>query len=204
MHTSQWKSSYDIYESIIIKCTKALTATIGNTAIADQGISEALGNLPVVRITATAHGFAAGSMVYISGTTNYDGVHKLVAVATNTFDIVATYVAETPAGTETAKFTLFPGKAFALVEVRMFVSNGSGVAAAVGTAESLTVDLDSGNGNAFDVNMLTEPMSGLSSNVWVLSNDELRLFNKDDKLNFAFANTNTNTIGIEVIYKLEG
>jgi len=204
MHSSQWKNSYSIYQSIIMAADGALTATLDNTAVADQGVSEALGNVNIVRIAATAHGFAVNSFVYINGTTNYDGVYQLKAVAANYFEIVAPYVAETPAGTETASFTLFPGKSFVLVEARVFVSDGSGAATAVTTAENFTADLDSGNGIDFNVNLLTEPMSGLSSNVWVLSQDELRLFSKDDKIVFAFANTDTNTVGVEVIYRLEG
>jgi hypothetical protein len=204
MHSSQWKNNNEIFQSIIMKTTGSMTTLLDAAAAVDQGVSEALGNVNVVRIPATSHDFAEGSFVYISGTDNYDGMHKLVAVATDTFDIVAKYTAETFAISDTATFVLFPGRNFRLVEVRLFISNGSGVATAVTTAESFTVDLDDGDGNAFDVNLRTEPMSGLSSNIWVLSENELRLFGDDDKIIFAFANTDANTVGIKVIYRLEG
>lgn len=198
MHASQWKGTYEIYESVIASVTGALTATLDNTAVADQGISEALGNVPVVRFAATGHGFALNSFVYISGTANYDGVHQIVAVGTNTFDIAATYAAETPAGTETATFTLDPGRNFQLVEIRVKSD------AAVTASENFTVDLDSGHGAAYDANLLTEPMAGLSSMVWVTAASEKRLFSSEDKIVLAFTNTDGNVIGVEAIYRIDG
>jgi hypothetical protein len=75
-------------------------------------------------------------------------MHKLVAVAANTFDIISTYTAETPAGTETAAFTLALDRDFVLVEARVFVSDGAGTATSVSTAENLTANLDAGEGIA--------------------------------------------------------
>jgi hypothetical protein len=63
------------------------------TAFADGGSGE-------VDVTATAHGLVVGDMVYISGTTSYNGYFDVVTVAdANTFSIVDTYVADDATGT---------------------------------------------------------------------------------------------------------
>lgn len=54
-----------------------------------------------VGIFITAHGFSVGQKVILSGTTNYDGTHTVLAGSTtNEIVIEATYVAETFVGTE--------------------------------------------------------------------------------------------------------
>lgn len=68
--------------------------TLDNAAAADQGGD-------VVRIPITGHGMTAGRSLTISGSTNYNGNHVILAVPdVNNVDILANYVAETFAGTE--------------------------------------------------------------------------------------------------------
>ena len=59
----------------------------------------------LVKLQIAAHGMSAGQVVLINGTTNYDGVHTLPSQAlgdAGNLIITATYVAETPAVTDTA------------------------------------------------------------------------------------------------------
>ncbi len=196
MHTSTWNKSVDIFHSMNFSCAAvALTATLDNDDVVDVGISEALGNVNVVTIPATAHGLAAGSIGYLSGSTNYNGVHKLISVATDSFNIVAPYVAENLAGSETIVATLVPTEDFKLVEVRVHLSSAS-------TQDSFIVTLDSGLGSAYDVVLQTQAMAGLTDYIWVLSEAERRLFNSDDKLVFAYANNDGDTVGLEVLYQV--
>ncbi len=73
--------------------------TLDNAAAVDLG-----GTPNRVRIPSTAHTFIEKDYVVMDGTTNYEGEFRLVNVdSADTFDIEATYVAETFAGTETLK-----------------------------------------------------------------------------------------------------
>ena len=54
------------------------------------------------RFTSAAHGFIDGDLVVIKGTANYDGVHVVKDKTTDTFDSIATYVAETATSSMTA------------------------------------------------------------------------------------------------------
>lgn len=70
--------------------------TLDNTAVNNDG-----GGL--VTIAITGHPYVSGQSVTIAGTTNYNGTFVLQSgtVAAVSVQILATYVAETPAGTET-------------------------------------------------------------------------------------------------------
>jgi hypothetical protein len=63
----------------------------------------------VVTIPDSLHGFQAGDSVTLAGTINYDGTYTILAKTANTFDITATYVAETFIGSETATVVATPG-----------------------------------------------------------------------------------------------
>jgi len=63
----------------------------------------------LVGIPLTSHGYSAGNIVLLNGTTNYDGVYTLPSQSTgdaNEFVITATYAAETFAGTDTASIVV--------------------------------------------------------------------------------------------------
>src|SRR4030042_142913 len=112
--------------------TKKMNGTLANSAVVDNGDG-------TVGIVITAHGLSAGNYIIIAGTTNYDGIHKIESIEdANTVNITATYVAETPAGSETYK-TCFKnpyGDEYQIMEVRLTLS------AAGGAAEAYYVKLD--------------------------------------------------------------
>ena len=70
-----------------------LTKTI--TAFAASSVTPAT----KTKVTSAAHGFAEGDIVYIDGTTSYDGAWTISNVATNTFDITIVFVADDATGT---------------------------------------------------------------------------------------------------------
>ena len=169
--------------------TKVVNGTLTNTAVG--GVTGA------VVVTITAHGMTVGNTIIISGTTNYDGVHTITAIAANTITINATFVAETPAGSETYKQCFIPpgGEDFQVMEVRFTLS------AAGGSAEAYTIDLDSGNGAAWDAELDTvADTTATASDIWKAW-EERRYFDSDDKITFEYANTNSRTWGIELIYR---
>jgi len=64
------------------------------TAFAASGTSPAT----KTAVTSAAHGFSAGDVVSISGTTSYDGGWEISNVTTNTFDILVIFVADDATG----------------------------------------------------------------------------------------------------------
>jgi hypothetical protein len=148
----------------------------------------------IVTIPSTAHGFKAGSHIGLRGGTNYNSIYELIAVAANTFNIYATYVVETFAGTETARPELAPGCNFRAMESRLHLSDTS-------AAENFVTTLDAGLGSDFDVALDTEAMNALKD--YVLDLYALRkFFNYDDLLYWTYANGNNRTWGLEVKYQI--
>lgn len=74
------------------------SVTIDNAAAVDKG--DGLVGIPI-----TGHVFSAKDNTTIASTTNYDGNYDIVSQTANEIVIVATYVAETFAGTETASWS---------------------------------------------------------------------------------------------------
>lgn len=60
-----------------------------------------------VTVTSATHGLSNDFYVTITDTTNYDGSYWIGDVATNTFTIIATYVAETTAGSWTCNQDIY-------------------------------------------------------------------------------------------------
>ncbi len=188
-----WDERHAVIDKQLWSGTGALNGTLDNSAVVDTG-----GGL--VTIAITAHGMVVGNMIIIAGTTNYDGVHIIRAVAVNSIDILATFVAETPAGTETYKtcFQIDPTtQDYMGYEIRLTLS------AAGGSVENYTVNLDSINGAAWDIELVTEAMNAQQyvDTVWAL--DERRYFNGGDVILFNYANTNGRTWGLEFIIRRE-
>lgn len=167
---------------------KPMHTTLDNAAAVDAGSS-------LVTIPCTAHGYSAYSDIGIRGSTNYDGTYRIQAVATNTFNIYATYVAETFAGTETLRPELDPEQFFRILEARLHLS------AVAGTSENFTIDLDSGQpaGALHDVNLASPDMNAVKDYIkyW---GDELRFYNNNDRIIFQYANANSKNWGLEVKY----
>ena len=155
--------------------------TLDNTAVSDQGGG-------IVRLTSTDHGFKAGAYVYIQGTTNYDGLKAISAVAANTFDIVASFMAETPAGTETVKTMYSSGHAFEFLGFEIHLSEESA------TSENFVISKDASKGAAWDQKYYSQDMNGVQdrSNMF----DIPRKCAANDKVDVVWDNTNDRLWGI--------
>lgn len=90
------------YESVKFEAkTDEVSDVIDNQAAVDNGDG-------TVDIPIASHAFTDGQIIYINGTTNYDGQHTLAvgSVGQTYVIITATYAAETFAGTETISPTV--------------------------------------------------------------------------------------------------
>lgn len=167
---------------------KPMHTTLDNDVAVDAGSG-------VVTIPCTAHGYSALSHLGIRGSTNYDGTYELISVATNSFNIYATYVAETFAGTETLRPELEPEHFFRILEARLHLS------AVAGQADVFSIDLDSGQpaGLLHDVKLATQDMNAVKDYIkyW---GDELRFYNNNDRIIFTFPNAGTKNWGLEIKY----
>lgn len=88
--------------------------------------------------------------------------------------------------------TLAPGRAFRLLEVRLHLS-------AAATQENFTITLDSNEGAAYDFVFDTQAMAGLADHNYRPAHPAI--FKKGDELDFAWANTDARTFGLEIIYQ---
>lgn len=184
-----------------------MNTTLDNTAVSDQSSSydkSALGGRyrdGVVRLTSTDHGFKASpnqkqsNLIYIQGTTNYDGLRHIVAVAANTIDIVAPFVAETPGGTEIAR----PGLKFD--ERWMFCGFKLHLSSASATAENLVISVDADRGAGWDFNIFTEDLNTVADRAENYSGDNEIILQPNDILYCTYANTDDRTWGLELITK---
>jgi hypothetical protein len=164
-----------------------LNTTLSAAAAVDNGDG-------TVKLAVAADIFAAGSQVYIEGTTNYDGLREVVSAPAGYINIRAPFVDETPVGTETIKVALSPGFPFELLEINLHLS----VAGA--TVEDLTLALDSAFGAAYDAVLITKAMNTVQDYVYT-PGDDRRYFHRDDVLRFAWANTNARTYGLIAKYR---
>ena len=192
-----------IEEHYFFSGDEEMNTTLANVAASDQSSSydkSALGGLyrdGVVRIGATDHGFKAPvdtdrpNLIYLQGTTNYDGLRYIVAVATDTFDIIAPFVAETPNGKNAR-----PGLSFD--ERWEFVGFKLHLAAACATAENLVISVDADRGAGWDFNIFTEDMNGVQDRSEKYAAGEI-ILQPDDIVYATFANTNDNLWGLEFI-----
>jgi hypothetical protein len=148
-----------------------------------------------VKLLCTGHGLPVGAVIFISGTTNYDGYHTLTAVGTDDFTFVATFVAETFGGsTETVEHLLLPGELFRLVEVRLHL-NSSG-----STTQNFTVTLDSGENAVYDAILDDQDTDDLPDHNQCWGKDACHHMKATDALIFAWANSDSKTWGLEVVY----
>ena len=88
--------------------------------------------------------------------------------------------------------TLAPGVAWQLESVRIHLS-------AAGGAGNFTATLDHGTGAAYDLVILTQDMTTVTNYIWTA--ERPLEFNADTEIDFAWANANTRTYGLEVIWK---
>lgn len=191
---STWREDVIHTETRQVTGTGTLTATISGAPV-EEATDWSLGlhaqQLVIINLP-SGHGFAAGSHLYINGTTNYDGVREVTTVTSSGITIkVDKFVAETPAGTETAAFTVAPGADFILLEMNLHLSSASA------TVENFVVTLDANAGSAYDEVIFTQAMNGEADVSWIGE----RRFADGDRLDFTHANSNSRTYGLTVKYR---
>jgi len=170
----------------------AMENTISATITTDQS----RGSVHIARITCSGHGYEAGSLIYLQGFSNsiYNGIHKIDAVATNTFDILLgriPFAAITPGGSETAKPIVTCDECWELLGFELHLS------AAASTSEDFTALVDADYGAALDSNLYTRDMSGMQDIVQNYA--QPRPLAANDLLEFAYTNTDGRTWGLKVI-----
>lgn len=174
--------------------TKAMGTTLDSLGVA----AAIAGSSNLVRLPCTGNGFKAGSMLEILDTTNYDGTYALPAVDTDTIDIYGTYEAETFDGGETVRVVLSSGFPFELLEVNLHITG-----TVPATAENLTISRDAAAGDAWDTLVRVKPMAGVGDWEWNIRDTPFR-YQPNDKLIFAWANSDNRSWAIEVIYGRNG
>ena len=165
-----------------------------STAPADGGL---IANHPSVYFTtAAAHGLAVGSMITIDGTVNYDGTHQCVAGTTaSVIYILANYVAETLGTGDTFKLTLAPKQAFEFGGFKLKLNTG------VTTAANMTITVDAGHAaTVYDYQLYLQAMATIQYLNWNIQ-DNPEPFDKNDELDFAWANADNLTYGLDVYWR---
>jgi len=183
-----WDRSQITVCELIASGTKKMHQNLDHVAAVD-----ATGG--IVTIPCTGHGYAAGSMIGIRGSTNYNGVYEIVAVDTDTFNVYADYVAETFINTETVRPEVAPGVPFRIIESRLQLS------AAGGAAENYTITLDSAHGAAFDAALIAQDMT-TATQLLTDWGEKFKVFNSGDIVYYGYANSNSKTWGLEVKYEI--
>ena len=89
--------------------------------------------------------------------------------------------------------TITPTTPIELVSVRLNLS------AAGGAAENFTVTIDSAAAAVYDTVIFSQDMNAVADLLW-LPPQPIPILNCDE-LDFAYANSNTRTYGLEVIYR---
>lgn len=178
---------------------KATYGVFDNAAAADDNSVDP----PVsTDLTDTGHGLLEGSLLYIQGTTNYNGLKLIKSIPdANSMVIYSKFVAETLAGTETWKTlitydwvvqgNLVAGQPFEFLGLEVTLD-----AAAATAAENLTVTIDAARGAAFDNLIYSKDMNGIADINYMF--DEPRLCAPGDKIDVAWANADGNTWGIKL------
>jgi hypothetical protein len=86
-----------------------------------------------------------------------------------------------------------PTRPIELICVKLHLS------AAGGAAENFTVTINSATNAVYDVLLFSQDMTAVTDIFW-LPNQPIPIVN-NDVVDFAYANTNTRTYGLEVIYR---
>ncbi len=158
-----------------------------------------------VQFTSTGHGWKAESLIYLRGfispLTYLNGIKYIETVAANTIDVRLgsneAYAAGTPAGSET-------GDPIVTYDVDYeFLGFELHLAAAGGTSEDFTIDVDAAKGAAWDTNLYTKDMNGVQN--IVVNFDEPRPLKANDLLIFGYENTDADNLwGLKVITRRVG
>lgn len=179
------------FEPYEFKGAKLMSGTIGATALVDASVAA---DKLVATITSNAHGLLAGSLIMLQSlaTAMYNGMKKIDAVATNTFNILLpnSFSALTPAGTEAWFAGVTYEVPWELGGFRLHMS------ATGGTSENLTMTLDADAGSQYDTVIYSADMNAVAD--IEKDYDPPLVFDSNDILKFAYANTNSRTWGLTV------
>ncbi|RPI88700.1 MAG: hypothetical protein EHM41_00055 [Chloroflexi bacterium] len=174
--------------------------TIGNSAVSDQSASYREIKYGVTRLTSSDHGYKVspaiygpepGNLIFVQGTTNYEGLRKIVAVGTDTLDIIAKFVAETPGGTE----TLRPG--FKCDTDVKFLGFELHLDSASATVEDLEIHVDADRGAAWDRKLYDLAMNGIKDYIEIF--DPPIVIPAKDIVYCTWANTNDRLWGLTLL-----
>lgn len=88
--------------------------------------------------------------------------------------------------------TLAPSVPFQLLEIRVHLGSASA------TSENLTITMDAKAGAAYDTVLYSVDMDTVADLVVTF---EHRYFSNADEIDIAWTNTNTETYGLEIVYK---
>ena len=185
MQTARRNRNDEIIQTVYATGTGALTTTLSNTAVADLGNGQ-------VRLAIAADIYDAPSLVYIEGTTNYDGLRKIAAAPAGFIDIYASYLAETPAGTETVKIAYAPDSA---VEIKALTLKLSAVPAG---AENLTISIDDGLGATYDVQIHQVDLNGVTAAGYIWTPTDKLIAHLGDVIRLVWANGDGRTYGLKL------
>ena len=179
---------------------KAMNGTVDAAAVVDKTSTYPdLGRgIGVVDITDTAHGYLAGdredipNFIFLQGTTYFDGLRRIHSVPdVNSLFIYANYTAETLANTDIIR------PALQFNEDWLFRGFKLHLGAASATTENLVISVDADAGSSFDFNILTRDMNGVQD-LGKFYTDEPIFINKKDILYVTWANSNSETWGLEL------
>ena len=168
-----------------------------NHATTDPADGGYVGRDPVVKFTlAATHYISVGSMITIDGTKNYDGTHQCVTgTATTLIYIPHRYVAEDLDNTTTFKLTLAPKQAFEFGGFKLKLNT------AVTTAANMTITVDAGHAaTVYDYQLYLQAMATIQYLNWNIQ-DNPEPFDKNDELDFAWANADNLTYGLDVYWR---
>ena len=147
--------------------------------------------------TADSHGTTTGSTFYEEDTgllyVTYDGTNWVVKDNTQgpvSLNQIAT------ATTGALANTLAPGVKFRLIRIELKI-NTAGT-----TSENFTLNLDAGDGTAYDVNILTQNTKTPAITSLVVPFGKGYEFEADDEIDVAWGNTADETYGLRIVYEL--
>ena len=177
-------------------------ATYGTFNNADATEGDSINPPFTTDLADTGHGLIAGSMLYIQGSVNYNGLKLIKSLPdADSMIIYSKYEEEQLAGTETWKTMitydeiiqgiLVAGSPFEFLGLEVTLD-----AAAATASENLTVTIDAARGSAFDNLIYSIDMNGHTDVNYMF--DEPRLCAPGDKIDVAWANADTNTWGIKL------
>ncbi|MHA2135397.1 MAG: hypothetical protein ACW99J_16170 [Candidatus Thorarchaeota archaeon] len=154
------------------------------------------GHRNIVTIPDTAHGYQAGSLIYLAGTDNYNGLWNIDAVAANTFNIdlgaFKKFTAETFSSGDSGR------PAFTYDEAFEFLGFELHLAAAGATSENFSIDVDAAKGAAWDTNLYSKDMNGVQD--IVVNFDQPREFKANDLIVCTYTNTDgSNLWGLKLL-----